>query len=48
MQSRLDPDKIAPEGYKALLQVQAYINDHSGLEHCLVHLIYLRASQINL
>jgi len=47
MQSRLDADKIAPEAYKAVLQVQAYINHHSGLEPSLLNLIYLRASQIN-
>src|SRR5579871_978811 len=47
MESRLDPDKIAPEGYKALLQVQAYINHHSGLDPSLLHLVYMRASQIN-
>ena len=47
MHSRLQADKIAPEAYKAVLQVQAYINHHSGLEHSLLHLIYMRASQIN-
>lgn len=47
MQARLQADKIAPEAYKAVLQVQAYINHHSGLEPSLLHLIEMRASQIN-
>lgn len=48
MQSRLDAQKIAnPEAIKAVLQVQAFITNHSGLEHSLLNLIYLRASQIN-
>jgi AhpD family alkylhydroperoxidase len=47
MQSRLEADKIAPEAYKAVLQVQAYLNHRSGLDHALLNLIYLRASQIN-
>jgi AhpD family alkylhydroperoxidase len=47
MQPRLEANKVVPEAYKAVLQVQAYINNHSGLEHSLVHLVYLRASQIN-
>jgi AhpD family alkylhydroperoxidase len=47
MQPRLDGRKVVPEAYKAVLQVQAYINNHSGLENSLVHLVYLRASQIN-
>jgi len=47
VEARIKPDKIAPEAYKAVLQVQAYINNHSGLEPSLLNLIYLRASQIN-
>ena len=47
MQARLQVDKVAPDALKAVLQVQAYINNHSGLEPSLLNLIYLRASQIN-
>lgn len=47
LQPRLQIDKVAPEALKALLQVSAYINNHSGLEPSLLHLLYLRASQIN-
>lgn len=44
---RLQLGKIAPEALKAVLQVSAYINNHSGLEPSLLNLVYLRASQIN-
>jgi len=47
MQARLDVQKIAPEAVKAVLQLQAYINNHSGLDHTLLNLVWLRASQIN-
>ncbi len=44
---RLEIDKVAPEALEAVLQVSAYINNHSGLELTLLNLVYLRASQIN-
>jgi AhpD family alkylhydroperoxidase len=47
MQSRLDVQKVAPEAVKAVLQLQSYINNHSGLDHSLLNLVWLRASQIN-
>lgn len=47
MQSRVDIEKTAPEAVKAVLQVQAYINHHSGLDPSLLNLVYMRASQIN-
>jgi len=47
MQARLQVDKVAPDAVKAVLQVQAYINNHSDLDPSLLNLIYLRASQIN-
>jgi len=47
MHARLDALKIVPDAYKAVFQLQAYINNHSGLEHSLLHLIEMRASQIN-
>lgn len=46
MKERLDPPKIAPEGYKAMRAFQAYITD-CGLEHSLLELVKIRASQIN-
>jgi AhpD family alkylhydroperoxidase len=47
LQPRLQLDKTAPEALKAVLQVSAYINNHSGLEPSLLNLVFLRASQIN-
>lgn len=46
MKQRLDPATIAPEGYKAMRAFQAYI-EKSGLEHSLMELVKIRASQIN-
>jgi AhpD family alkylhydroperoxidase len=46
MQPRIDGAKVAPDGYKAMLGLEAYLHQ-SGLELPLLHLIKLRASQIN-
>jgi len=46
MQPRIDGAKVAPGGYKALLGLETYLHQ-SGLELPLLHLIKLRASQIN-
>jgi AhpD family alkylhydroperoxidase len=46
MQSRIDGANVAPGGYKAMLGLEAYLHE-SGLELTLLHLIKLRASQIN-
>ena len=46
MQSRFDGAKVAPGGYHALLGLETYLHQ-SGLELPLLHLIKLRASQIN-
>src|SRR5713101_2041108 len=46
MRERLNYYKAAPDGVKALRQVGAYLKT-SGLEAGLLHLVYLRASQIN-
>jgi AhpD family alkylhydroperoxidase len=43
---RLLPTEIAPEGYKALRAVEAYLA-RSGLPKGLIDLVKLRASQIN-
>jgi len=47
MHPRLEVDKVAPEVLKAVLQVSAYVHNHSGLEPGLLNLVFLRASQIN-
>ena len=46
MQQRLDPPTIAPEGYKAMRAFAAYV-EKCGLEHSLLELVKIRASQLN-
>jgi AhpD family alkylhydroperoxidase len=46
MQPRLDYTKVAPEVYRAMLQLEKTINS-SGLEDSLLDLLRLRVSQIN-
>jgi len=43
---RIDGARVAPGGYKAMLGLEAYLHE-CGLEIPLLHLIKLRASQIN-
>lgn len=43
---RLSPWKISPEGYKAVANLSAFVH-HSGIESILLHMIFLRASQLN-
>lgn len=47
MQERLNGYKVAPEAFKAVMGLENYIAKESGLDHALIHLIKLRASQIN-
>ena len=46
MQQRIDFARVAPDAYKAMLGLEEYLH-HSGVEPNLLHLIKLRASQIN-
>src|SRR3954469_11814617 len=46
MSKRLDYNRIAPAGIKALGGVHGYVA-HTGLDPVLVDLVYLRVSQIN-
>lgn len=46
MESRFDYAKTAPAGYKAMLGLEQYLHT-CGLEESLIHLVKLRASQIN-
>ena len=46
MQARLDPRKAAPEAMKAMSNLHAYVR-RCGLDHQLLELVKLRASQIN-
>src|SRR2546421_2130166 len=46
MQPRLNAAALAPQGFKAMLGLEGYLRT-CGLDHRLLHLIKLRASQIN-
>ena len=46
MEERIHYSKVAPGGYHAMLGLEHYLDD-CGLEEGLLHLIKLRASQIN-
>ena len=46
MKTRLEYPELIPEGYRALGQVSVYLG-RCGLEAGLLHLVYLRVSQIN-
>lgn len=46
MQERINGARVAPGAYKAMLGLEDYLH-HCGLEESLIHLIKLRASQIN-
>lgn len=46
MQPRLEIQKIAPEAYRAMMALGAYVRN-SGLEPQLMELVKVRASQIN-
>ena len=46
MEARLDPRKVAPDAMKAMSALHSYVNN-CGLDHKLLQLVKLRASQIN-
>src|SRR5262245_52070909 len=46
MRERLFPWKVRPKAYKAIKELQTYV-DGSGLEKSLIELLNIRASQIN-
>ncbi len=46
MEPRIDYRKYAPEARKAMFDLERYISE-SGLDHKLIHLVKMRASQIN-
>jgi AhpD family alkylhydroperoxidase len=46
MKPRMEYWKVAPGGYKAMSSLEAYLRE-SGLEHALLHMVKLRASQMN-
>ncbi len=47
MNPRIDYSSVVPEAPRAILGLVAYLNNRSGLDHRLLNLVYLRASQIN-
>ncbi len=47
MTARLDYIKAAPDAFQAVLALEQYLATKSGLEPQLIHLLKLRASQIN-
>lgn len=46
MTQRMNYKTAAPEGFRAMRGLQEYV-EHSGLEHPLLELVKMRASQIN-
>jgi AhpD family alkylhydroperoxidase len=46
MQQRIDYKQVAPDGYRMLLGLEAYVR-RSGIEHLLLELVKTRVSQIN-
>jgi AhpD family alkylhydroperoxidase len=46
MSPRINPFTVAPDGYKAMMGLEQYLA-HCAIEKMLLHLIKLRASQIN-
>jgi AhpD family alkylhydroperoxidase len=46
MEARLNYTKAAPEGYRAVLPLNTYV-DHCGLEPLLLELVRMRSSQLN-
>jgi len=46
MEARLEYARRSPEGYRAFLALNKFVNE-CGLEHSLLELIKVRASQLN-
>jgi len=46
MKPRIEHFKVDPGAYKAMMGLQTYVNE-SGIEHSLLELVKMRASQIN-
>jgi AhpD family alkylhydroperoxidase len=47
MKQRIDPMKMVPEQYRAVFALERVTGPGSGLEERLLHLIKLRAAQVN-
>ena len=46
MSTRIDVNKVAPGAFRAIFGLEKYVHE-SGLELSLLHLVKMRASQIN-
>ena len=46
MQQRIDYKQVAPDGYRMMLGLEAYVRS-SGIEHPLLELVKTRVSQVN-
>lgn len=46
MKPRMEYWKVAPGAFKAMSSVEAYLRE-SGIDHALLHMVKLRASQMN-
>ena len=47
MQARLEPQKVSPAAYQAMLGLEIFVRKQSKLEPALIELVKIRASQIN-
>lgn len=47
MTARLNHMKVAPDAFQAVYALESYVAGKSGLDKALVHLLKIRASQIN-
>jgi AhpD family alkylhydroperoxidase len=47
MEARLEPEKVSPAAYKALLGLEMFVRKQARLEPALIQLVKMRASQIN-
>jgi AhpD family alkylhydroperoxidase len=47
MQARLEAQKVSPAAYQAMLGLEMFVRKQTKLEPALLHLVKMRASQIN-
>jgi AhpD family alkylhydroperoxidase len=47
MQARLEAQKVSPAAYQAMLGLEMFVREQTKLEPALLHLVKMRASQIN-
>ena len=47
MQARLEAQKVSPAAYQAMLGLEMFVRKQTKLEPALLHLVKMRASQVN-